>query len=626
MVFGWGICVAICFLGWGILARRVFRLGELPLAISGTLGVCIVVAAGGLLNLARLIIIPVLSAIVIAGVLLFCLEVIADRRYVRALHETLNRGRHAPLLSGLTLLLAGAITLLAFAHSRHPFVGVDDVAFYLGYPLKISVAGMLPLDPFSGSRTMSSLGGNYFLQTLMLPAGDMGAVGFPDVGVGYFFLATGAWAFARTVGLSHKYCLFLAALATSLPFVRTNLQMYILPACLLLSCAVLMLTFGGRRLAVLLGLFGGTVSVLKGTYIPGLAFVFATYYLIGSGKEWRSRATNLFLTGLTAVLVMAPWMFDLKRKTGTYLYPLLGKGNVHAPYVPTSVLYVAEATLPLFAALVALSLLLWAGMRSGSLSRMLSCPLSFTLGSAMGLLAVGYATGGESVGRYSLALIDPATILVAAFIFRATIGGRDWNKWLGCSACLLVFWVLFLQTYYGLPPYGDYRTEFAEIRMLFSPDVELPFTTLAMDDAVIAKYRKDASAYQSVVPPGETLLSAVAAPFAPDFARNNIYIDDGGSWAGLPPGMPTGDPERLRQYLLDNRIYFVAFADETDPQEMLRRARANPPGRRAMIRSYALAIFTTRADLDKLSSSVAVLFDDGHTRVLDLRHKSTRGG
>ena len=621
MALAWGVGIALGFLGWGIFLLRCLRLTYLPLTVAGPLGVCVFVAFGGFLNLGRLIITPVLCVLIATGVTFFLHHVLTEPQVRLSLGSLAASCRKRPAYAGIGLVLFGVIGLLAFTSSQRRLFSPDDTGFYLVYPEKVLLTGTLPLDPFNGSRTMSSLGANYFLQALMLPVSGIRSLAFPDIGIGYMFLAGIAYFLARASRLSRRHGLLLAVIAVSLPFLSANLQMCVLPASLLLTGAALVLALEGPSLAILLGLIAGTVSTLKGTYPPGAVLLVALYYLADVKGRWQRRLSHLCLAGLSALALTGPWMFDEQRKTGTYFYPLFGTGNVHGDYIKPSFRYIAEATLPLALPLIILALTIFvcAG-RLRNLSRVGVCALALTVSAACSVLIVGYATRGESVGRYNFPYIDAASIVVVAWVWSEKARAMIRNDWFRYAAPLVACWVLFLQTYYGLyNPIGDYRRNFAEIRLLFFPD-DNRFPNLArLDDGSLARDRAEALRYQDVVPPGATLLSIVAEPFALDYKRNKIYIGDGTGFPPMAPGIPGEDQQTLLECLRGNKIPFLAFTYGPDPQMTLRTMLASTPGRRVRVYTQNLGAAKTMVALDKLSHVVRVVFDDGHTRVLDLR-------
>ena len=68
------------------------------------------------------------------------------------------------------LLLAAFVFLIRLSASVHTayYQHGDDYNFYLAAPVKMAALHQYAPDPFSERRVMSSLGGNYFLQTLVL--------------------------------------------------------------------------------------------------------------------------------------------------------------------------------------------------------------------------------------------------------------------------------------------------------------------------------------------------------------------------------------------------------------------------------------------------------------------------
>jgi hypothetical protein len=160
------ILVYCCALyGWGSLARRFMGVPEGSSPVTIALGLALLIAVGGVLNLARLATAAPLIALVIIGLVLFLL---ALRRSIR------DRAAAKPdirIISGRAalILIAACVLFFVIATQLPPaaYNIFDDFEKYFAHPKRMLQTGTLFGSPLSalGSET---LGGQAFLHGFVL--------------------------------------------------------------------------------------------------------------------------------------------------------------------------------------------------------------------------------------------------------------------------------------------------------------------------------------------------------------------------------------------------------------------------------------------------------------------------
>jgi hypothetical protein len=487
-VYFWALCVTLSFFGWGALFLFTLRLSRLPLPVFGAAGVFLFTTAAGVLNLLHLVTPVVLKTIVLCGTGLAVLALgFRVSRLSGWMAGSLKAIRRRPLASLITATAGVIVLVIALANAdRKLFLESDDFGAYLTYPKKTFSLGTVPAEPFSERRIVSSAGENYVLEALMLPGGSLRSVAFVDVGFGYILLILTAYQLFRVYGVSGSIAGLLSALVILLPFVRNNLQMQILPCALFLSVALIERTVTGWRFAVLFGLAVAAISGMKQSYLPVAVLLLVCFFWFRRlFAGLRNAFSLLAVTLVSGVVAMLPWMVDSYRKEGTYFYPLLGSGYHASAYgfVPTFSrggvpLLTILAIIPLAVPLVLLLAPVYVRYRERV--RGLEMCLALLASAAVGVVIAGYATSGDSVGRYTLPFIDAALLVLLAVHFRSRF--PTWTK------TVFAGWCGFLIFYYGFYHSGV-TYEIKEIRSaLVSNDIHLDFDQRLLDDVLLRKY------------------------------------------------------------------------------------------------------------------------------------------
>jgi hypothetical protein len=108
----------------------------------------------------------------------------------------------------------------------------DDYNFYLAAPVKMLHLHHYAADPFSERRIMTSIGGSYFLQTLVLTALPLANVQMADRTLGLILLAFMAYGIANKFHLTRVQRLVFALLVLFTPQLQFNLTFVLLPTAL----------------------------------------------------------------------------------------------------------------------------------------------------------------------------------------------------------------------------------------------------------------------------------------------------------------------------------------------------------------------------------------------------------
>ena len=572
--FAWALCVGVSFIGWGASVARLVRLPR-DIGSAGCLGVSFAVCYGGVIDLLGIAGQLTTVGFVAVGAIIGIAQV-----------RSLELGVFLGLLpKGLParLMLAAIILLAVVGVAGHIYYAdynvYDDYLAYLVYPQKLLQTGLLGFEPFSERRLLTSLGGLYFLQALVL------------VGSGFFYLHT----IDPALGLALTLLLLLAAMARRRVALRwrlgvllfalllmptiLNLTAILLPLALILFVYLLLeadpdLEAGpgsaGRILT--LALVGSALIAIKTAYLPWIGFFLAFVYgrrIILDRFAWRSWLEPASVAVLTLLLLL-PWMLASLRDVGTALFPALGRGFHASQYgiypTPWELAPASDylgVLLRIGKSIVLQVVLAWFifafAARNAGATIAIAC--GFLIASVVFVLAVAIGTGLETdFPRYAYPGVA-AALLVAAYRFAI---GASLSPGTGASrmrsatvvgACLVASGA----GYHGLVQYYGHAVTNLGMVVLgpaFRPAM-LAYIVSHDDGAVPRAIAR----MQRAVPAGATILERLDYPFLMDFRRNNVFIADYPATASLPPGMPAlQGPEKLGAYLVGVSIRYVAYA------------------------------------------------------------------
>ncbi|MBB5055980.1 hypothetical protein HDF16_000649 [Granulicella aggregans] len=616
----WALCLSVAWIGTGWQIMRLLDFAEIAWPISGLVGLSTFIFVGGFLNLAGLVNRPSLIAMVVLGDILFLATLPSYR--VRMSEFWVSFRQQPWYVRGLAVVCIGALIASAvgtLTYSR--FSRFDDLSSYLTSPGKLIQLGSLPYDPFSERRVQSGLGANFFLQAFMLVAGDLRSIWFIDAGAGLALFAGCMYEAGRKLGNTVTVSLGLAWLVLIMPLSHLNLTMTTLPAAIF--TALFLLETADKTAAasrsVLLGLLAAAVTLLKSTYLPmALLLLFCLHLMRLRERSWVRVAREALLSAFSFLAVLIPWMLDLKRKEGTLLFPLLGKGFEIAAYGPvphriSPGIYPAVAGLTFLITFAVVAASHWITTRGLPYADKVSM-LIFAGGFVV--LPISIATAGSALSRYTRPFLLPFALILLASIARIPGMGRSiMARRLTLSACAAM---LIL----GPMAFGRDDKNFMFFKYMFKQRE----TALAWDGSfygltgdVLRRERDRQLKLQSTIPPGQAVYASLLPTFAMDFRRNNIYVADFPGMSSLPPGMPTrGAPAALRSYLLSKSVRYIAYSRKltAETDEVLN----GPPPKRGD--TWPQMELLNSADVDRqilaLSETSRVIYDDGDEQVIDL--------
>jgi hypothetical protein len=617
----WATIVFVAIAGLGAVMLRLAGLHKVSLPLAAIAGMGTVIFLGGCLNLLHAISYPARLALVAAGVLAFLcirpgtISISASKTSPPQPHATSPWTRPV-------LLLAALVFLIRFGATVHtPYYQVeDDYNFYLAAPVKMVALHQYAPDPFSERRVMSSLGGNYFLQSLILAELPVEDIQMADRALGLLLvvlLAAGLGAVFRLHPLQRALLGLFLLLTPQLQF---NLTFVDLPFALFCGLAFLAadldeLQSRPRLQALLLGATAATIATFKSTYLPhGLLFC----VIIGLLQAWRhglrAGLRTILFAALGGLIPLLPWMVASHSASGTWFYPLLGKGYQYSAYglfPPPSggnslkiIVKVMIFNVPLLGVL----LVEWFWCERDERTRVLA---ALTAAALIASVLVGIATGGDSVRRYNYpAILAAILLLYPAACYKANrLSARRWRSLEWCSAALC----FSLAMYVGFNSWTlEYSTTFRCLRAsLTDLPIEPQTTVLAY------------AAMERAIPAGpDGTIATVDFPFLLDFKSHDIAIADIPGAASLPPGWPArSDGNALAAYLLSNHRRYLALSYQPSTlQDVLEREQlqVGDPHVTQWIKSEAEIRLASYRQYDQLMHSRRHLYDAGNLVVLDL--------
>ena len=625
----WSVLLLLSIAGFGSLLLRLAGVRRASLATAGTAGFGLVLLLGGLLNLRGLIAAPVLYAFLALGLLAGVLGWSRRGPAKPDSSSTIARpARNRWAANALLVVFALMFALRLGASVHTPYYQIsDDYNFYLASPVKMLETHHFAADPFSERRIMSSLGGNNFLEVLVLSALPVEDVQMADRAVGLLLTALLAFQLARQFSLTRTQTAAFAALVLIMPQLQFNLTFVILPAALFLGMVSIAADTGPLAdrpwlQALLLGSTAGGIGTIKSTYIVhGVLFFLLFAMLEARRRGLLAGVQALAVAGLGCLLVMAPWMIANHQASATWFYPSLGQGfhysryKLYPPPGNYDLRIVMKKVLPFNAPMVAIALAIWIWGRRDAASR---SAMLLAIAAAVASILVGVATGGDSVRRYNYPCILPAILLTyAVFASRANASaGTETRRWRLAELASAAFIVLVAMSV-GLNTftyeYGWYlrsfRASLTDLRIT-SPEV-----------------RSEYAALEAAIPPHTVVLETLAYAFLLNYREHRVYMADVPGGASLPPGWPARQSgEALAGYLKACGIRYLAYSyhDGVELNDEAAAYTMRDPHATQWIHSENALQLDAHHQYEELAQTRRHIFDDGKLFVLDLDQVATR--
>lgn len=625
----WCVGLFAAIAGYGTLLLRLFGMRRPSFALAAVAGFSVVILLGGVLNLLHAITVPVLVGFSLIGVLALLLLRRIDKQSVTREASAPSSVKLSTADTKVKLLLlffalVFAVRIAATVHTAY-YQQEDDYNFYLAAPEKMLQLHEYAPDPFSERRIMSSVGGNYFLQALVLTELPLEDVQMADRALGLLLLAVVAFGLAEEFNLTRLQQAALAVFVLITPQLQFNLTFVLLPSALFFGLVYLATHRGllaeHRNLqALLLGMTTAAIASTKSTYLPhGVLFVLCIAVLVFSRRTAAAGLRTVLIGALGCLFVLAPWMIAQHATSGTYFYPLLGKGfhySSYGLYPPPSGFnpkIILHKVLPFNVPLLLILLLEWFRGEDDEQSRAVLC---FTAATLIASLFVGIATGGDSVRRYNYPAIVPVVLLLFVIFSRRVNYLPQINKWRlaqACSAALAVATAIYI----GLNSWThEYRRTLQNLGVSFSAFSIEP-----------ASVRLQYAAMENAIPTDSGAIATVDYTFLLDYRTHHIDIADFPGAASLPPGWPgRSDGEALASYLLSHHIRYLAHSysgDESEQGHLI--SVMNDKSITQWIRSEDEMMLDSHRQYSYLAKTRRHLYDDGSLYVLDLATRNSSG-
>ena len=624
--FFWVILILQACFGIALLFR--FFLG-LELSNSGILvciGLSLLIYTGSILNILHLASREVLVFLIYSFAIVFAVNRISKAFHYRKKNQSIEINFNVSLMVVALLLLTNCI----LAAINLNFNIHDDYHGYLVFPTKLLEMGQLGADPFSERRVIAGLVGGPFLLALGLAGMPWNFIHILDVGLGLgliiltvLFFSTGS----GKIAFKSKMILLLGIASLQAPGV--NLTATFIPAALALASWMLFIDRRGagdsdsqidrNEILVLAFLIFGLIA-LKNTFViyAGLIVVsVALFKYTAVNNNFRSIFIFLFKFGAILFLLLLPSMVDLYGATGTYFYPLLGKGFHASSYENFS-----SATE---------GFLIGSGLWGDLLKivdpyRRTIVLLNITL-IALLPFATGIA-GWVSRPKYFIFLAVfccLSNILCVGLL----IGGYGSFRYIfsGAIASFIFGFLLLLKSFSG----KRIQIILLIITLIFSVNSALKFipaTKHIFDKseffigAPIPLERYLSYEFLSkALPPRGKILARLDLPFLLSYSHRNIFIADYPGSASPPPGMPFRQgPETLVKYLQEQNIDYLVWDYGRQANFSIeaygdRLSKSTHP----WIRSEAEHAFDFQSNLEKLRKSKPVIYDANGFAIIDIR-------
>lgn len=557
--------VALAAYGWGRPVTR-WAYGETAPypAFSAAVGVGLLTALGGLLNLLQIAYPPVLAATLVAGGVLAALAFRRDRaQRAAAADASCGKGEWLARLALLSLTAFFAATLMpSLAFNFH-----DDFHTYFARPLRMLATGSVGGDAFD-LLGVDSFGAQAYWHGFFVFAAAPGWLnGFDAV---FSFLLAGWLLIDLRRRLAAPAAYLIAAL---LAYVAINPQTVNVSALfsgaammLGIAFAALQLAPGGPRRALPLGLLLAALVALKTTFIAFAGVFVVVYFGLRAGREGRPALKTAAVTVATAALALLPWLaiHAPHYVAGLAASPIDAGGD--APGLLKGWLGLLSTT-PLFyggrpvfyAVIIALlgvgAVVAWRAHRPHGQQQPdpLFAAVAALCSGALAIFASSVAfTDYDTALRYACpALIAVLPLLLLSLsrlpVASRPLGGTLAGVW-AAAAIAGLLGALFADTLAGR--LGRAYTSQTTASFPVSPSY-LRYNMMALGEPGRARTQ----AAQERVPAGQPLLAWMSTPFQLDFARNTVLVASEPGWTNRWLDLPIdAPPEALRAYFLARGI------------------------------------------------------------------------
>ena len=636
--FFWSIILLTSFIGWGCLLAKILNVQMPGFGIRAVFGISFNVALGGFFNLLKIINKTSLTYVVIIGFLLFIFFTIFVQRneLKQKLIKHFNNFKKNKAVSVLILcILIILLSRFSMSISSQDFNKYDDFLAYASFPTKMIQTGHLGEDPFSETRMVTSLGGKYFLDALVLSRLSWNNLLIVDYGISFLILILVVVEVMLFYQISIYWILvFLSSLillespAGNLTSSFTSMAIFLVLLILFTENEIIKVKYFVK--SILFALLFSALFVLKSNFIPILLLLFAAYFLkkyLNVDKNIQDFwliAREFLLTLIFSIIFILPWMISLFYSSGTLLYPLLGGGYHGSVYGDLPVAYsqwsgynilpiiyglITNINFYIFFLLILLVIYLRYLIDNNNKKNLLFIIIVGTLGICFNV----FLTGGYGISRYTMAFIVPINIILVVSLLQIINKNSSINF-------KIAYGKLFILLILGILIGNNLKSAQLEIKSNF---LKLNYSISGqtfINNNIISEYIK----LQNSIPKQENILARVDYPFLFDYNRNNIYITDYIGGSSLPPGIPINNgTESLIGYLISNKIRYIAFSYKS--QLGLSKEStdyyingSNWRGYNIWLKKEVENTLEFQKNLNKLGLTNKKIYDDGNNYILDL--------
>src|SRR5665213_187741 len=623
----WAWLLLVSFTGWGRWTGKLFRVQRLPASVACSLGIAAIVFLGGWLNLLHAIYPSALIALTAIGLAFY----IALRGQRPETYNWSSVWKSSSLPSKILLFLTLLILAMRIAATIRlgTMNTLDDIAAYMVFPHKMLAVHSFAIDPFSDRRVISSLGGAYFLQAIVIAATSLSHIAMADRTLGLLLLGGILFDFGIAFDLSIPQIALLEFLAYLVPIETINLTFIILPVSILLGMAWLLWRTAEESAkdrwkdAFLAGALGGTAIAMKSTYLPIVgAFVAIPCWIILGRRQIKPAFRLFIIAGLGSVCVLLAWMIAMKQTSGTYLFPILGHGIDYSNYGVIQVQQVFHSYRSFlkifFQGAVLVAMALWQ-LYLGNKSRRSKFSAGILIAAALAITAFNYKSGGDFIWRYNF----PQFFCAIIIFYLASAGARNSVPSLGRRGRLLFFLgilsLVAMIFYYDAAghdprPFRQITLEWGDYR----PSLRASVTGLHLASPQIeAEY----AAAEKSLPPNATALENTAYPFLFNYANHEIMIADWPGAASPSQAWPfRANDAQVGQYLTHHSIHYLiydyGYARWEDVEACT--ALATPLRNSEELSLLWWMSVLAHHQFDHLRTQYASNYDDGQIAVIDL--------
>lgn len=299
LAFAYGLALLGSFVGWGsLVALAAGRRADASLRAAWGVAFCI--ALGGLLNLFGLAFGGMLIVLTIIGLIGLSLPVRLPA--VRAIP--------ADRLARTLLFTAVGILALRYAASVSSrfYNAADDYQGYFVFPEKLIQTGTLDNDPFSERRIISSLGGQSFLDAMLLSAVGPAHLNLLDRGIGLLLLAGLAWGLATEMNAPPRLSAAVLIMVALVRPPQVNITSLLIASAMFLALyRTLQLLSRRPHAAIADGLLAAlvlaAVITLKTNLVPAAVFLVIFHFILRFRNDRRRTVSPLATAGITICML-----------------------------------------------------------------------------------------------------------------------------------------------------------------------------------------------------------------------------------------------------------------------------------------------------------------------------------